>query len=67
MNLYSNPPFLQDKTEKFFTDILKRIHLSDNNKADVEIYEHHVIAVLNAFGKAKALDEIKRVLGETPT
>ena len=59
--------FLQDKTEKFFTDILKRIHLSDNTKADVEIYEHHVIAVLNAFGKAKALDEIKRVLGETQT
>ena len=56
--------FLQNKTEKFFTDILKIIHLSDDCKANFEIYEHHVIAVLNAFEKAKALDEIRRILGE---
>ena len=57
--------FLQDRAEAFFIDILKQIHLSNENKTTVELYEHHIIAVLNVFAKAKTLDEIRRILEES--
>jgi len=56
---------LQVRLENFFANLLKKIHLSDENEITVTLKEYQVMEVLNAIYKAKILDEIRRVLGDT--
>ena len=56
---------IQVRLETFFANLLKKMHLSGETETTVTLKEYQVMEVLNAIEKAKGLDEIRRVLGET--
>ena len=58
---------IQVRLETFFANLLKKMHLSGETETTVTLKEYQVMEVLNAIEKAKGLDEIRRVLGETQT